>query len=162
VRGQRRGAAREAREHRTGLRRLINRTQPLLPLHLSGRPAEATLALLIESQRLEELALAEIRPERVGDVDLRVGDLPEEEVAEAHLAAGPDEQVGIRDARGAEVAADDGRGDLLGAQLAAAHATGDGTRRARPRCCAQRPLPSMMTATCRGMREGSSSTIRRP
>ena len=40
----------------------------------------------------------EIGPEDGRDPDLRVGDLPEQEIGDPHLAARPDEQVGVREA----------------------------------------------------------------
>src|SRR5439155_20878155 len=65
----------------------IGRTQPFslepFPLELSRGPPEATLALLEEVERLQVLTLAEVGPQRVRDVDLGVGELPEEEVAES-------------------------------------------------------------------------------
>ena len=66
-------------------------------------PAVAALARLEVDDRLEEIAAAEIGPEHFGDVDLRVGDLPEQEVRDAQLAAGADEQVGIVDVGGVEM-----------------------------------------------------------
>src|SRR5215472_16768276 len=72
-------------------------------LDLRRRLAEASLALLVALERLHELALAEVGPEGLRDVDLGVRELPEEEVAHAHLAARPDEEVGIGDALGGEL-----------------------------------------------------------
>ena len=48
------------------------------------------------------MAAAEVGPERVGDPDLGVRDLPEQEVADAHLAARADQQIGIGLAGGVE------------------------------------------------------------
>src|SRR5262245_53728338 len=56
-------------------------------LGLRGSQSEAALALLVEAEGLHELALAEIGPQRLGNVDLRVRELPEVEVAHPHLAA---------------------------------------------------------------------------
>lgn len=44
--------------------------------------------------------LPEIRPERAGEVELRVGGLPEQEVAGPLYAAGPDDQVGAGELAG--------------------------------------------------------------
>src|SRR5262249_26931379 len=71
------------------VRTLVRSTQALAR-RLLRRATEAAMALLEEGQRLEELALAEVRPHGVGHVELGVGELPEEEVADAHLAARPD------------------------------------------------------------------------
>src|SRR5947199_2488453 len=68
--------------------------------------AVAALALLEVEDRLEKVAAAEVRPQGAGDPDLRIGDLPEQEVRDPQLARGADEQVGIGLARGVEVAAD--------------------------------------------------------
>src|SRR5262245_60800335 len=56
-------------------------------------PAVAALALLIIDDGLQELSLAEVRPERLGHPDLGVGDLPEQEVADAQLTGGANQQV---------------------------------------------------------------------
>src|SRR5262245_25800877 len=54
---------------------------------LLARAAEAALARPVRGEcRLEGLR-AEIRPERLGEMQLRVGELPQQEVADALLAA---------------------------------------------------------------------------
>src|SRR5262245_17918240 len=58
--------------------------------------AVAALALLIRQHRLDQMAAAEVGPERVGHIDLRVRNLPEQVVAHAHLATGADEEIRIR------------------------------------------------------------------
>ena len=45
---------------------------------------------------------AEVGPEAVGDEDLGVGDLPEQEVRDALLARGADDEVGVGHVRGVE------------------------------------------------------------
>src|SRR5438309_4744353 len=110
----------------------IGRTQPFslepFPLELSRGPPEATLALLEEVERLQVLTLAEVGPQRVRDVDLGVGELPEEEVAESHLAARPDEEIGIGNTGGGKVPGHRARGDVVGLQLTTAHPPRDGPR----------------------------------
>ena len=66
--------------------------------------AEAAIALLIREHAFEQVPAAEVGPQRVGDPDLRVGDLPQQEIADAHLAARPDQQIGIGLAGGVEQA----------------------------------------------------------
>src|SRR5262245_66005453 len=86
-----------------------------LPTRLSAgetAPASRTLTLatsvfatshLSESSRpaLEfgdgsiEIDRSEVRPERRRDPELCVGDLPQKEVRDPHLAARPDQQIGI-------------------------------------------------------------------
>ena len=43
------------------------------------------------------MALSEVRPHEIRDVDLRIGELPEQEVRDAGLGARPDQQVGVRE-----------------------------------------------------------------
>src|SRR3954468_14268444 len=69
---------------------------------LGDHAAVAPLPLLEVEDRFEEVPLAEVRPEGGSDPDLAVSDLPEEEVGHAHLAARPDQQIGIGNAGGAE------------------------------------------------------------
>ena len=45
--------------------------------------------------RCRSSSLAEVRPERVGEDELGVGELPEQEVREPQLARGADQQVGV-------------------------------------------------------------------
>ena len=69
-----------------------------------GDGAVTAFAFLVVEEGFEEASAIEIGPERVGDKNFGVGDLPEEEIADAHLAAGSDQQVGIREVGGVEVA----------------------------------------------------------
>src|SRR5262249_54976983 len=119
---------RSACEHRA---RAGDRRRAARALELVGDTTEAALALLEDREGLEGLALAEGGPERLGHVELGVGGLPQEEVAEPHLAARADEQIGIRDPPRPEVARDRRRRDLLGLDLAATHAAGNRPRRPR-------------------------------
>src|SRR5678816_4257307 len=66
-------------------------------------PSVPPIALLVGDYGLEQMGHAEVGPQRVGDPDLRVGDLPQQEVADAHLAARADQQVRIGLAAGVEV-----------------------------------------------------------
>src|SRR5437588_7436696 len=58
---------------------------------------------LVGGERLVEVGFAEIRPERLGAVKLGVGRLPQEEIAQPHLAGSPDHQVGVGQATGVEM-----------------------------------------------------------
>src|SRR3954447_5195213 len=69
--------------------------------------AVAALARLEVDDRLEEMLFPEVGPEHLRHVDLGVGDLPEEEVRYAQLAAGADQEIGIVDVRGVEVIAEE-------------------------------------------------------
>jgi hypothetical protein len=66
-------------------------------------PAEAALAALVVEQGRQQGRLIEIGPEHIGDVQLGVGQLPEQEVADPLLTAGADQQVGIGLAGGVEL-----------------------------------------------------------
>src|SRR5262249_57969280 len=99
------GSAMAAVSSRVRSRVALHRAQPLA-LELGARASEAPLPLLEECQRLEVLALAEVGPQRLRDVHLGVGELPEEEVADAHLAAGADQQVGVGHTLGARMLRD--------------------------------------------------------
>src|SRR5439155_12597500 len=57
--------------------------------------AVPAIALLVRNDCFEEVAPPEIGPQRFADPNLRVGNLPEQEVADAHLAARADQQIGI-------------------------------------------------------------------
>src|SRR5579859_5721969 len=57
--------------------------------------AEAPLARLIGGDRTEQIALAEVGPQRVGEIELGVGELVQEEVRDAKFAGGADHQVRI-------------------------------------------------------------------
>src|SRR5207247_1713779 len=65
--------------------------------------AVPSLARLKIDDGLEEMAAAEVGPQNLGDVDLGVGDLPQQEVRHAQLATGANQQVGIVDVRGVKV-----------------------------------------------------------
>lgn len=58
--------------------------------------AIAAIALLIISNRLQQVNAAKVRPEHSGQIQLGIGSLPQEEVAEAKLTAGADDQVQLR------------------------------------------------------------------
>src|SRR3990172_2501308 len=73
----------------------------LIPDLLSGE-AEPALPFLEVENRLQEILLSEIRPERLREVKLGVGGLPEQEVADPFLAGRPDEKVWVREAGGVE------------------------------------------------------------
>src|SRR5580658_1325207 len=65
--------------------------------------SKAPVAPGVFLQRLEKLRLAEIGPERGGDDQFRVGNLPQQKIADAHLAAGADEKVRVRIMTGVKV-----------------------------------------------------------
>src|SRR3990172_7156223 len=62
--------------------------------------AEAAFSSLVVAYGLVEMPPCEVRPEHVGYVYLRIGELPEEEVAYPLLPARPYEKVRVRGAGG--------------------------------------------------------------
>ena len=69
---------------------------------------EAAFAALVGGDGFEEMEAVEVGPEAIGDVDLGVGDLPEEEVGDALLAGGTDDEIGVGHVAGIEGAGDSG------------------------------------------------------
>ena len=69
----------------------------------------------------------EVRPQHIGEVVLRVGGLPQQEVGRADLARRTDDEVGIGHMRGVQVGGDGILGDILRCQLAVLHPLRDGT-----------------------------------
>src|ERR1700682_747837 len=63
------------------------------------QPAELALAGVEGGDRLDQVLLAEIRPQRLGEVKLRVRGLPDKEVGDALLAGGADDQFRIEKVR---------------------------------------------------------------
>src|SRR5258706_13136328 len=57
--------------------------------------SEAAFAPPVRGERRFERGTVEIGPERVGEVQLGIRELPEQEIADALLAAGANEQVGL-------------------------------------------------------------------
>src|SRR5208337_1014244 len=68
----------------------------------------AAFSLLIIDDGLEQIRLGKVRPKGFRHPKLRVGGLPEEEIAQAQFAAGPNEQVRIRQITGIKMAAQSG------------------------------------------------------
>src|SRR5687768_611169 len=62
---------------------------------LPDEAAEAPFAGRVGPDRLVEVLAAELRPEHVGHPELRVGDLPEEEVRDAELPRRADAEVHV-------------------------------------------------------------------
>ena len=55
-----------------------------------------TVTALLEIENgFEQIGSTEVGPQRIGDVDLGIGDLPQQKIADAHFARRSDEQVGI-------------------------------------------------------------------
>src|SRR5438094_520451 len=87
-----------------------------------SHPTEAAVAALVVGDGAIGIRGAEVGPERRRHPELGIGDLPQQEVRDAHLAARADEQVGIRQALGVERAADVRLRHRVRRQLARLHA----------------------------------------
>ena len=83
-----------------------------------GSKAETALAALEADNAVDKVLLGEVGPEMVGYEDFGVGQLPEEEVADAEVATGADEQIGVGDAGSGEVVGDSDVGDIVGEDVA--------------------------------------------
>src|SRR5579871_1847917 len=78
-------------------RAVMTRVLSTLPfLQLLTGLAEAALTRLEPGDGIIQLRLAEVGPQRVGEVEFRIGEVPQQEVADALLAAGAYEEVRIR------------------------------------------------------------------
>src|SRR3989440_585936 len=73
-------------------------------LNLLGTRAESPDSTVEGVDRLGEIGFTEVGPECGGAVELGVGCLPEQGVAQPHLAGRPDDQVGIGQVAGVEMA----------------------------------------------------------
>src|SRR5919199_4875358 len=85
--------------------------------------AEAPVAALVVGDGAIEVGRPEVGPERRRHPELGVGDLPQQEVRDPHLAAGADQQVGIRHAVRVQRTVHVGFGHRFRRQLAGLHAT---------------------------------------
>ncbi|KAG0779054.1 hypothetical protein G6F22_010861 [Rhizopus arrhizus] len=79
-------------------------------------------------QRLLQQFGIEVRPQGLGEPQLGVGQLPQQEVADAGIAAGADEQVRGRQVGQGHLAAQQRFVDLFGQQAARGHFHGQGAR----------------------------------
>src|SRR5438105_1851315 len=83
--------------------------------------AEPSRPALEFENRFVERARGEVRPEVGGDPELGVRDLPQEEVRDPHLAARPDEEIGIGHVRRVQRATHVLLGDVRGIELSVLH-----------------------------------------
>src|SRR3712207_2997523 len=85
----------------------------------------------------QELLRREVRPQSLGNVELGVGYLPEQEVGHAQFAARPDHQVHLRHLRRVEVASEDRLVHLLGGETVRDYTLG-GVHDLRPAAVVER------------------------
>src|SRR5437868_1691688 len=111
-------------------RRASSLTAPRASRARSGGDApEASLASLEREHRLEQLAPPEVGPQHARDVQLRVRDLPQQEVRDPLLAGRADEQVGVGTVGGVEPRRDRVLVDLLRRQAPRRDVLGEQPRR---------------------------------
>ena len=67
--------------------------------------AKSTVAFLVFNNGLKNMRAAKIREKRFGHKDLRVGDLPKQEIRDPHFPARADQKVNVRQARGVKMGA---------------------------------------------------------
>src|SRR5260221_3021965 len=101
-----------------------------LSARANGR-AVSTIATMEILYRLLEVALGKIGPQRVGEAELRIGRLPEQEIADPLLAAGADDEIGIGHVGGQQMLADQHLVDRIGIEPAGGHLVREGARRRR-------------------------------
>src|SRR5437867_5485353 len=71
-----------------------------------GDPAEPPLPTLVVEDGLEQVAPRDVGPEDRRDVQLGIGELPQQEIGEPAFAGCPDQQVRVPPGRGVELGAD--------------------------------------------------------
>lgn len=86
---------------------------------LCAGEAETPLASTVLFDRLQQLLAREVRPEGFSKVKFRISHLPEQKIADAHLATGPDQQVRVRDRMGIEGSVNIRFREIFGLQPAA-------------------------------------------
>src|SRR5690606_10968495 len=101
-------------------------SEPPATLH---HPAEAALPPLIIQDRPAEVVAVKLGPVHGGNPELRVGQLPEEEVADAPLAPRADAQVGIGQSVSVKVVGKNFFGDPVGGEFARENGPGQFRRR---------------------------------
>src|SRR5260221_13229434 len=76
--------------------------------------AEAALAKLVGGNRAQEFALAEIGPQRVGEIEFGVGELKEKKIGDAEFSRSSNQQIGIGKPGRSQFARDQLLVDLIG------------------------------------------------
>src|SRR5262249_50954685 len=97
----------------------------------SGGGTVSTVAAVIFADGIFEIALGEIRPQAIEKDQLGIGQLPEQEIADALFAAGADNEIGIGNPDSEELLAERGLVDVLGGEFAGLYGRGQATGRQR-------------------------------
>ena len=96
-----------------------------VPVEAVGQPAELALAAREGTATLEQVVAAKVGPERRRDPELGVRDLPEQEIADPHLARGADQEVGIAHPVGVEIRGEKRLVHLIRVDAARPHVFGE-------------------------------------
>src|SRR5580700_2262349 len=94
-----------------------------------GDCAETALAKLVGGDRAQKFALAEIGPQRIGKIELGVGELKQKKIGDAQFAGSTNQQVGIGKPGGRQLASDQLLVNLIGCERAVGDRTRDRSRR---------------------------------
>src|ERR1700761_5544499 len=86
---------------------------------LVAGPAKAAFAAGVVIDRALQTDLIEVRPQGFGEIQLGIGQLPQQEIADAELAAGTDEQIQRRQVRQGHPMAEQGFVDIVRADFTA-------------------------------------------
>src|SRR5260370_108323 len=112
----------------TRAERIRSRSELSLASARSNGGAVATFAAVIVAQRFLEIGLAAIPPQRRGEDELGIRRLPQQEIADALLAAGADDEIGIRHVRGEQVTREQALVDRFWREPPGLDRLGDGAR----------------------------------
>ncbi len=117
--------------------------RPRLPCRVTWTPrgGEASELPLARRERKtggEQVIASEFGPEDVGDPDLGVGDLPEQEIAHAHLAGGADQEVRVGHPLGGQVGGESSFVDIVRLERAGADILGQASGGVGDLECARR------------------------
>src|SRR2546430_5233273 len=94
-----------------------------------GDPAEPPLPALVVEDGLEQVAPRDVGPEDRRDVQLRVGEQPQQEIGEPAFPGRTDQQVRVAPGRGVELGADGVLVDILQSLDSLEHLLGEEARR---------------------------------
>src|SRR3954454_9837300 len=119
--------------------------------------AEAAPAAGVVVEGCAELLLAEVRPERVEEDQLRIGELPQEEIRDPQLAGRADQEVGVRHRRRVQI----GRESLFVDRLAASDGSIGGVNELRATAVVERDPQIQLAIVLRLALEGRHALAQR-
>src|SRR3954465_15341219 len=113
-----------ARTIGASIRAVIMRRPSTVSLRFPSDPAAASGTGRERGDGVVELLGGEVRPERLRDIELGVGDLPQEEVRDPHLPARADHEIHLWYLWRVEIRGEGGLVHLLGLETVLDHAPG--------------------------------------